>query len=437
VTRISSRGVRRLSAAVGSLLILVGCGGGSSGSGSGSPSSAGPDIKIGILAPYTGVYAAFGPKVIEDPVNLYLSQHGGKIGGRKVTLLKADDESTPAGEARAARQLVEQDQVNVVIGLVNSAGALAVRDYLHNNKVPTILTVAGAAELTTTRKSPYIFRTGFASGQIDTAGAVLAAKGLNVRSTAAIGDNYVAVTQIFDSLLGGMKELGITVTKQVMAPFPTTDYGPYLSQIKPVASSVDVITPMMFGADSITFFNQYKQGGFTTPLYTNGDVTEQSLFLDTVGEAAIGGRTYWVYSPWLDFKENNTFRSAYLAKFNRLPGAFSMTAYLAMLFLDAAATKLNGDITDPDKLITTMAAAKVSSPIGPMQFNANHGLDFPVYLNKIVKVTGGGQSIVSQVPMGAYIANTHQGGTVAEAMAAYHATGAPVSEAMKKVVASG
>ncbi len=41
-------------------------------------------IKIGILAPYSGVFAMFGPKVIEEPIRLYLRENDNKIAVRPV-----------------------------------------------------------------------------------------------------------------------------------------------------------------------------------------------------------------------------------------------------------------------------------------------------------------------------------------------------------------
>src|SRR3978361_1202257 len=86
-------------------------------------------IKIGILAPYSGVFAVFGPKTTEDPIRLYLKQHDNKIAGHPVELVIADDQSKADVELEKAKELIENQKVDVIIGIVNSAGALAVRDY--------------------------------------------------------------------------------------------------------------------------------------------------------------------------------------------------------------------------------------------------------------------------------------------------------------------
>ena len=71
-------------------------------------------IKIGILAPYSGVFALFGPKVIEDPIRLYLKERGNKIAGRAVEIVIADDQSKPDVELEKAKGTL-LDYNNIVV----------------------------------------------------------------------------------------------------------------------------------------------------------------------------------------------------------------------------------------------------------------------------------------------------------------------------------
>lgn len=416
----------RLSAAIGALLALVAVTACQGGGG-----SADDTVKIGILAPYTGVFATFGPKVIRDPINLWLSSKGNKIDGRPVELVKADTKSTPQGALRAARQLVEQDDVDVTIGLVNSAAALAVRNYLDQNNVVTLVTVAGAEELTQQKKSKYIFRVGFANSQFHGPGAVIAQKA-GIKSIASIADDYVAPRQLLDPFLKDAEELGITVKKAIYAPFPTTDYGPYLSELRAVSKDVQAIAPMMFGADSVAFFTQYKEAGFDTPLYTFGDVTEQTIFLDQVKENAVGSQTYWSYSPWLDTEVNNSFREAFVKKYKRLPGGFSVNAYAAMQFLEAGVTKAGDNFGDSDALVSALEGTSVESPAGKLSFDKDHAVSWNVYLNKVVK---GPDGRVTQIPTGPWIENQPQRSSIEQALENYHSSGAPVTEEARQALA--
>ena len=368
-------------------------------------------IKLGILAPYSGVFALFGPKVIEDPIRLYIKEHGGKIAGRNVEVVTADDQSKPDVELEKAKELVENQKVDVIIGIVNSAGALAVRDYLHEKKVLTIITVAGAKEITQSRKSNSIFRVSFANGQTEAAGAVLA-EVAGIKSMAAIGADYVAGHQLLEPLIKNFEAGGGKIMKTLWHPLGTADFSSYLTEIKAVAGQVQAVSPMMFGADAVRFFNQYREFGIKVPIYAFGDVTEQTLFLDQVGEAAVGTKTYWTYSPYLDNPANNAFRAAYRKGYNRLPGAFSMQAFAAMQFLDAAVTKAGGDISNGKAVREALENIRIASPAGPLYFDKDHGVVFNVYLNEVRK---GPDGIVAQIPLGPVVTDVDQYQTLEQA----------------------
>src|SRR5262245_11842766 len=51
-------------------------------------------LKVGFMLPYTGTYAALG-RAIENGFKLYVSEQGGKLGGREIEYVTVDDESEP------------------------------------------------------------------------------------------------------------------------------------------------------------------------------------------------------------------------------------------------------------------------------------------------------------------------------------------------------
>ncbi len=368
-------------------------------------------IKLGIHASYTGIFAMYGPKVIEEPIRLYLQEHGNKLGGHPVEIVTADDQSKPDVAVEKAKELIENQKVDVIVGVVNSAGALAMRDYLNQKKVITLITVAGAREMTQSRKSDYIFRTGFANGQLEPAGAVLS-EPAGVRSMAGIGADYVAGHQLLEALLKNFEATGGKVVKTLWSPLGTPDFSAYLTELRTVSGQVDAISPLMFGADAIRFFTQYREFGMKTPLYVFGDVTEQTVFLDQIGEPAIGTKAYWHYSPYLDNPANNAFRSAFRKKYNRIPGAFSEHAWAAMQFLDAAITRAGGDTSDMEAVRKALASTEIQAPAGPLRFDKDHGVVFNVYLNEVRK---GPDGIVAQIPLGPMVTDVDQYQTLEQA----------------------
>src|SRR6516225_6619122 len=85
-------------------------------------------IKIGVDNPLTGTYAAPG-KNENTGIQLAVDQLNAKNGilGRKIELLIEDSTSGDAGTAvQKARKLIDRDQVNFLVGNINSALAQAI-----------------------------------------------------------------------------------------------------------------------------------------------------------------------------------------------------------------------------------------------------------------------------------------------------------------------
>ncbi len=52
-------------------------------------------LKVGLMLPATGTYAALGT-AIENGFKLYVDEQGGKLGGREIEYVNVDDESDPS-----------------------------------------------------------------------------------------------------------------------------------------------------------------------------------------------------------------------------------------------------------------------------------------------------------------------------------------------------
>ena len=69
-------------------------------------------LKVGLMLPYTGTYAALG-NAIENGFRLYVTEQGGKLGGREIEFVKVDDESDPSKATDNVNKLVKRDNVDV------------------------------------------------------------------------------------------------------------------------------------------------------------------------------------------------------------------------------------------------------------------------------------------------------------------------------------
>ena len=122
-------------------------------------------VKVGLVVPQSGVYAALGTDM-QRGWELWLEQHGGKFGERRVETVIADEGETPQTGVPAVQKVLQSDSVDVVVGLVNSATALGVGDLLTESKKLLVVTNAGAADVTGKARTPYIWRTSFTNAQV-------------------------------------------------------------------------------------------------------------------------------------------------------------------------------------------------------------------------------------------------------------------------------
>lgn len=89
---------------------------------------AGPPLKVGVLVPTTGIYAVLGESITEG-MKMYFESVGNTAGGRKIELVTDDEGDKPDEALKKARKMVEQDQVDLVAGIVSSGVAAAMRSF--------------------------------------------------------------------------------------------------------------------------------------------------------------------------------------------------------------------------------------------------------------------------------------------------------------------
>ena len=92
-------------------------------------------VKVGLMLPYTGTFAALGT-AIENGFRLYVTEQGGKLGGREIEFVKVDDESDPAKATDNVNKLIKRDNVDVLVGTVHSGVAMAMAKAAKDNGTP-------------------------------------------------------------------------------------------------------------------------------------------------------------------------------------------------------------------------------------------------------------------------------------------------------------
>ena len=118
-------------------------------------------VKLGLVAALTGKSALSG-EAITRGLNVAIEEvnaAGGVLGGRSLELISRDDESDPAKGVAAARELIEQENVAVVFGGLDSPVSLAMLPVFHELETPYMGVWAAATGITRNDFDPnYAFR---------------------------------------------------------------------------------------------------------------------------------------------------------------------------------------------------------------------------------------------------------------------------------------
>ncbi len=105
-------------------------------------------IRIGVLNDQTSVYADFQGKGSVLAAQMAVEDYGGKAAGRKVEVIFADHQNKPDVGSVVARKWLDQDGVDLIVDIPNSAVALAVNEIVRQRNKVLTGSGAGNAELT-------------------------------------------------------------------------------------------------------------------------------------------------------------------------------------------------------------------------------------------------------------------------------------------------
>jgi branched-chain amino acid transport system substrate-binding protein len=381
-------------------LALTACGGGSlggdeggggGGDAGGGEGEGGGTIKVGLVIPQAGVYTPLGEDMLQG-WELYLEQNDGMLGGYEVETVIADEGEGPDVGVPAIQRLLQQEEVDVVVGIVNSATALGSADQFTEAQTPLIIANAGAGAITGDAASPYVWRTSFTNAQIAAAmGEHLAAEG--VGPVYVMAPDYAAGQEVVDGFISAYEEGGGEVAGQALTPFGTTqDYQPFLSPIQ--SSGAEATFVFYSGGEAVSFVQQYDQFGLkdSIPLYGSGFLTEGSV-LEAQGESAVGVQTTLHYSTEIDNEANQEFVAAYEEAYGELPTVFGMTTYDTANVLDAALEEAEGLSGDEISAALDGVGEIEDSPRGPWTFNGQTP-EQSIYLRE---VTDEGGTLINSV----------------------------------------
>lgn len=342
-------------------------------------------IKVGVLTPNTGPFAVIGEDV-RNGFQLYFDEIGGKAAGADIELIFEDSQAKPDVGLTKAKKLVESDGASFVSGIVSSSVAYAVRDYMVEKGVPLIVSVASADGLTQQLAAPNIFRTNSSGSQTSHPfGKWLLDN--DYKRVILIAPGYSMGFEQTGGIARTFTDGGGQVVQTLYPPLGTADYAPFLTSLD--VANADAVVAVFAGSEAIKFVQQFDEYGLkdTIPLVGTSLLTDD-LILAQQGDAALGIVTSSHYSSEVDTPGNAAFVAAYREKFNRPPTFYSEGSYVAAKVIHEAIEKLEGDLSDKDKVNEALASVSFEAPRGNFRFDSYNSPVHDVYVFEVKRNDG-------------------------------------------------
>ena len=224
----------------------------------GAATAQGKPIKIGVLNDQSSVYADFqGPGSVLA-AQMAVEDYGGKAAGRRVEVVFADHQNKPDVGAGIARKWLDEDGVDMIADLPNSAVAFAVSEVVRQKNKVMIGSGAGSSDLTGAKCSPNTVHWTYDTWSYghSLARAVMQRGGKTwffITADYAFGQDLEK--QATDEVIReGGKVLG-----GVRSPLGTPDFSSFL--LKAQSSGAQVVALAVAGGDTTTSMKQAAEFG--------------------------------------------------------------------------------------------------------------------------------------------------------------------------------
>jgi branched-chain amino acid transport system substrate-binding protein len=311
-------------------------------------------VKIGVLTDMSGAYADLAGQGSVEATKMAVEDFGGKILGKPIEVVFADHQNKTDVAANIARKWYDQEGVDLIVDLTNSAVAIAVQDLSREKHKIDLVTDTATTALTNKNCSPWGVHWTFDAYALSagTAAAMVKEGGKNwyfITADYAFGQNLEAnATRV-------VNEMGGKVLGHALAPLNSTDYSSVLLTAQ--ASGAQVIGLANSGTDMSNSVKQAKEFGITkkqkiaallvfiTDIHSLGLENAQGLLLTTA--------FYWDRTP-----EAKAWSDRFYKRHGTMPTMVHAGTYSAVMhYLKAVKAT---DTKDSDAVMAKMRAVPIN-----------------------------------------------------------------------------
>lgn len=323
----------------------------------------GGTIKIGVLASLTGALESYG-KQTQRGFDLGIEYATGgtmEVNGKKIEVVYEDTETKPEVAVQKATKLLEDDQVDFLVGSSSSGDTLAVLPLAEEYEKIMVVEPAVADSITGSEFNEYIFRTGRNSSQdAYAAAAAIASKGVKI---ATFAPDYSFGWDGVNAFKTAAEKLGADIVLEEYADPAATDFTSNLQKV--LDAKPDYLFVVWAGANSpwnqIADLKIQEKG---IKISTGAPDIIALQFMNPL----VGMEGFSVYYHTLPQNDVNKWLvEEHQKRFNEVPDLFTPGGMSAAIAIMEALKKSEGD-ADANKLIGIMEGMSFETPKGTMTF---------------------------------------------------------------------
>jgi len=341
-------------------------------------------IRLGLMTVKTGPLASGGIDM-ERALVQFLKERNNMLAGRKVDLYVGDSAGVPAQSRTKLQELVERDKIQVMIGPLDTASALASDDYIRQQELPT-LSVAAAEDMTQRKPNPWFVRGTSTSSQCADPLADYCLKTLKYKRMAVIADDIAYGHEMCAGFQRVFEDGGGKIVQKTFPPLTVPDYATYLAQLK---TNIDAIFLGFAGSNGFRWYKQFNEYGLKGKINVVGGMTAfDEAVLRNMGDEVLGTITSCWYSAELDNPINKKFAAAFRNDWKYDPGFYAAATYVEGAVLEAALQAVKGRIEDKPAFMKALRGIHVETARGPVAFDEYGNIVGNVYIRKVERKEG-------------------------------------------------
>jgi ABC-type branched-subunit amino acid transport system ATPase component/ABC-type branched-subunit amino acid transport system substrate-binding protein len=312
----------------------------------------------------------------------FATQGSRQVAGRSIELIVEDDAGDATTGARKARELIEQQGVDILQGGVSSATAIVLSRIAEEYRRVLLVEPAAADSITGEHFNRYVFRTAATVGQDAAAGGPYAVENLG-KTFCFIAPDYAFGHQSTAAWKRVIEEHGGETLAEVLVPPATKDFSPYIQEL--LDAGADVLVQSWAGAGYRELFSQLRDMGVFDVMRVTGGLGERearhALGMDGVGMVGICKYSYVL--P--DNPINDWLTDKHIERYGEPPDLFTGGGFAAGVALVQALERTRGN-TDSDALIPAMEGMNFEGPKGTYTFRpGDHQALQPMYIVQMVE----------------------------------------------------